>query len=108
MEERIVLFKAKTKAEATKKAEKEARQYATKNAYTNPYDQKVTTRYLELYDIYSIDGALSDKDEIFCASRVMNKKVSNKKIAHVYLNKPKKDVLHSRRKVFMNKDLVDP
>lgn len=106
VEERIVLIRAQNPKEAIKKAEKEANEYAEKISYQNPYNQKVTTRYLGFFDLFEIEGNLADKEEIFLTSRLMNRKISDKKIAHVYVNKRKINVTQSNHKVFLNKDLL--
>ncbi len=107
LEERIVLIRAQSKTEAIKKAEKEANEYASKISYQNPYGQKVSTRYLGFFDLFEIEGNLADKEEIFLMSRIMSKKITDKKIAHVYVNKPNRDLVNSRQKVFINKDVLN-
>ena len=106
VEERIVLIRAQSRREAIKKAEKEANEYASRINYLNPYNQNVKTRYLGFFDLFEIEGNLLDKEEIFLTSRIMSKKISDKKISHVYLNKRKANFANSSQKVFVNKDLL--
>lgn len=102
LEERIQLIKAKSRKEALRKAEKDAVEYARRVKYKNPYEQEVTLEYLGLNEIYEIEHTLQDKTEIYTSSRIISKKVSVSKIAHVYLNK-KQSFDQSKRKKFINK-----
>ena len=104
VEERTLLIKAKNKGEAIKKAEKDAYEYAKKVDYTNPYEQKVRMEYLGIYDIFDVGPSLSDKKEIFVINRVMSKKISKHKIAHVYINKAERSQEQTKRKKFLNKE----
>ena len=106
VEERNLLFKAKNKREAIMKAEREAKDYAEQSQYINPYGQNVRTRYLGYHDIWEIDGGLADKQEIFCMSRVMSKKVSDSKVAFMCIEKRVEKVVKTKRKKFINRDYV--
>lgn len=103
VEERIQLVKAKDKGEALKKAEKDANEYAKRIRFNNPYNQEVRQEYTGLCEVYEIDRVLSDMTEIYSSSKVMDKKVTISKIAHVYLNKIQ-PYNKSKRKKFINKD----
>jgi len=105
-EERNLLFKAKNKREALVKAEREAKDYAEKTQYTNPYGQIVKTKYLGYHDIWEIEGNLADKQEIFCTSRVMSKKISDSKIAFIYIGKRNEHFAKTKRKKFINREYV--
>jgi hypothetical protein len=107
LEERSLLIKAPHKTEAIKKAEKEALDYAHKVGYQNHYNQTIRTQYLGLYDIYKVDGSLQDKKEIFFTNRIINKRVSKKKIAHTYIPKKERDLMRSKRKKFVNREFTD-
>ncbi|MGE0267742.1 MAG: DUF4288 domain-containing protein [Candidatus Omnitrophota bacterium] len=103
VEERIQLVKAKSKEEAQKKAEKDANEYAKRVKFFNPYNQAVTLEYTGLCEVYEIERALSDMTEIYSNSKVMDKKITISKIAHVYLNK-KQPYNKSKRKKFINRE----
>ena len=105
VEERIQLIKAKSPAEARKKAEKDAVEYARRILYKNPYNQQVTLEYMGLCEIYEIQQPLADKTEIYAASRIINRKVSKAKIGRTYLNE-RQSFDPSRRKKFLNKDHI--
>ncbi len=105
LEERIQLIKAKSTAEARKKAEKDAVEYARRILYKNPYNQQVTLEYMGLCEVYEIQQPLSDKTEIYASSRIINKKVSKAKIGHMYLSQ-RQSLDRSKRKKFLNKDHI--
>lgn len=101
VEERSLLIKAMNKTEAVKKAEKEAENYARSVRYQNPYGQTVSTRYLGCYDVYPVEDSLTDKKEIFSTSRIMSKRINDRKIAYVYIGK-RDNLFQSKRKKFLN------
>ncbi|MBZ0166031.1 MAG: DUF4288 domain-containing protein, partial [Candidatus Omnitrophica bacterium] len=103
LEERIQLIKAKNRAEAKKKAEKDAVEYARRILYKNPYNQEVTLEYMGLCEIYEIEQGLADKAEIYASSRIISKKVSVAKVANIYLN-PRQSPDRSKRRKFLNKE----
>lgn len=102
IEERIQLVKAKTKDEALRKAEKDAQEYAKRTKFVNPYNQEVILEYTGLCEVYEIDQALADMAEIYASSKIISKKITLSKIAHVYLNKPQ-PYDKSKRKKFINR-----
>lgn len=103
VEERIQLIKAKSIPEARKKAEKDATEYARRILYKNPYNQEVTLEYMGLCEIYEVQGALTDKTEIYASSRIVSKNMSKVKIGHAHLS-PKQSLDRSKRRKFLNKD----
>ncbi len=106
IEERIVLLKARDKREALIKAEREARDYARKTTYTNPYEQKVLTRYTGDYDLWEVRGALEDRQELYSMGRVISRRVSDAKAAFLYIGKRTAPAARSKRRKFMNKDYL--
>lgn len=106
IEERIQLVKAKSREEAFKKAEKGAQDYAKRIKFMNPYFQEVIMEYTGLCEVYEIEYPLADMTEIYSNSKIMSKKISISKIAHVYLNK-QQPYDKSKRKKFINKDYLN-
>jgi len=104
VEERILLIKAKSKEDAASKAEREAKDYAEKGTCHNPYNQKIVTYYTGYQDIYEIQGNLSDKREIFSTTRIISKRVADKKIAHIYMGKRKFSYGKGKRRKFINRE----
>ena len=103
IEERLVLLKARDKREAVIKAEREARDYAQKTTYINPYEQKVLTRYTGFYDLWEVQGTLQDRQELYSMGRVISRKVSDAKAAFLYIGKRSADPSRGRHRKFMNK-----
>lgn len=104
VEERILLFKAQTKLEAIKKAEKDANDFAARIKFKNHYEQDVETKYLGFYDIFEIKDSMADKAELFVKTSLVSKNIPNSKIKHLYVSKEERDLLQSKRKKFLNKD----
>lgn len=105
LEERIQLIKAKNRAEAKKKAEKDALEYSRRILYKNPYNQEVTLEYMGLCEIYEIEQGLADKAEIYASSRIISKKVPAAKVASIYLN-PRQSPDRGKRRKFLNKEHI--
>lgn len=73
LEERIVIFKAKSFDEAIKLAEKEARNYS-KYSYINPYGEKISTRYLNNCDAFELFDDPESGMEVYSATEILLKK----------------------------------
>ncbi len=103
VEERILFIKAKNRLEAVAKAEREAKDYARKRECRNPYNQKLSTRYLGFYDIMELSDHPQDKMEIFTVTRLISRKVSDSRIAKLYVGK-RRSARHILNKKFVNKE----
>ncbi|HPB67755.1 MAG TPA: DUF4288 domain-containing protein [Candidatus Omnitrophota bacterium] len=103
VEERILLIKAHHAREAIAKAEREAVDYARRRGCVNPYNQKMCTTYLGFYDIIELSGILQDKTEVFFAARLVSRKVSDQKIARIYIGK-RRGAQQMIYKKFVNKE----
>lgn len=101
IEERIVLFRARSYDEAIRKAEKEAREYASLDRI-NPYGQKVVTRYLKACDAFIIYDSLGAGAEVYSATEVIGKQVSDKEILDCKLGKEGR----VKRKKFLNREFA--
>jgi hypothetical protein len=104
MEERILFVRAKNLPEAVAKAEREAGDYAQKVSFLNPYNQKVTTRYLGFYEAFELNENPGDKVEIYSSGRLVNSRISDAKVAHVYIGKRSGQVPKGRWKKFTNRE----
>lgn len=103
LEERIVFVRAKNLAEAVAKAEREAEDYAQKVSFLNPYHQKVTTRYLKFYEAHELAENPGDKVEVYSSGRLVNSRISDSKVAHVYIGKRSGHAPKGRWKKFSNR-----
>ena len=102
LEERLLLFKAKNREEAVKKAEKNAVEYAKSVQFTNPYGQKVHMEYLNLVDAFEVGKVLADKSEVFLVNRLISRRVPIKKIERLYLEKRSRNPVRSMGRKFLN------
>jgi len=65
VEERTQLIKAKNRAEAIKKVEKDANQYAKRVRYTNPYEQEIVMKYsIRNTSSLILEGPFSHQDKV--------------------------------------------
>ena len=100
VEERVVVFKARSAAEAIRKAEAEAKSYAHADRHRNPYGQQVRTRYLGWYDVYLIDEPPVDGAEVFSAMQAVSRRVSDRAVVNRAMGANEtKQALASRRNV---------
>lgn len=104
LEERILLIKAKSRAEAVHKAEREARDYARKGECENPYRQRISTDYIGYCDVFEIGGALADKTEIFLNTRLVSRRITDRKLARIYTTRAPQQQVKTKWKKFMNRD----
>ena len=103
IEERVLLIKAHHAREALSKAERDAKDYARKRECRNPYNQKLCTSYLGFYDIMELPDNPQDKTEVFSVTRLVSRKVTDQKVARIYIGKRPgaRQVIHKK---FINKD----
>src|SRR5213594_645274 len=77
VEERVVLFQARTFGEAIRAAEKEARAYV-KGKHVNPYGQQVRIRYLGAVDAFQMFGPPGRLVEVFSNTELVPKRVPDR------------------------------
>ncbi len=73
LEERVVLFRARSFADALSKAEREAVRYSA-DTHTNPYGQIVSTKYLGVADAYALYDDPASGVEVFSATELISTK----------------------------------
>jgi hypothetical protein len=81
IEERVVLFKARSFHEAIRAAEKEARSYA-RGDHINPYGQKVKMHYLGACNAYHLFFAPVAGAEVFSSTTIVGLSVRDNAIVH--------------------------
>jgi hypothetical protein len=79
VEERVVLFKARTFEAAIKAAEAEARRYAA-HRHVNPYGQRWVTRYLGACDAFELFDRPGEQAEVFSTTDVVPKHVPDRQV----------------------------
>lgn len=104
VEERVVLFKARSFDEAIRAAEKEAREYARLRV-VNPYGQRVVVRYLRACDAFELFDTPGVGAEVFSATEVVSKRISDRAIVERHLGKRvDKELDRRRRRNILNRE----
>jgi hypothetical protein len=104
VEERVVLFKARTFETAIKAAEAEARRYAARR-HVNPYGQPVVTRYLGACDAFELFDRPGDQAEVFSTTEVVPKRVPDRQIVDQRLGRRVDDRTDkARRRNILNRE----
>jgi len=76
VEERVVVFRARSFAEAITKAEKEAKTYAAETDHRNRYGQRVRCRYLGYCDAYHLfDDEIEAGVEVYSSTEIIPRTV---------------------------------
>ena len=101
VEERVVVFKARDPKEAYRKARAEARKYAS-SSHRNPYGQRVRTRLLGVVDAYDMNDKLSEGSEVFSATEVVSKNISDRAIIRRLIGQPESDRAYGSRRNILN------
>ena len=104
VEERVVLFRARSFREAIQKAEKDAKKYAGETNYCNPYGQKVKQRYLGMCDAFIIYDEPRAGVEVYSSTEIVGKNIRNKCIGNNRLGMELTRVPDPRRKKFLNRE----
>src|SRR6266545_254334 len=99
VEERIVLFRARSCDEAIAKAETEARTYAALPHGGNKYGQRVVHRYLGAREAFELFDPPAAGREVFSSMRVVPADVSDAAIARQMVGSERRPV-RLRRKFF--------
>lgn len=103
IEERVVLFRARSFDEAIRKAEKEAKEY-TADTHINPYGQKVKLRYLNACDAFILYDPPEAGVEVYSITELVCEKIKDKEIIERKLGKEYGQKDRSLRRKFFNKD----
>lgn len=105
IEERIVLFRARSFDEAIRRAEKEATQYAA-SQHRNPYGQTVKMRYLKSCDAFLMDESPGVSVEVFSATEVVHKQIPDDEILDSKLGKQRGSNDRQQRLKFLHQELA--
>src|SRR2546428_1999943 len=73
VEERVVLYRSRSSADAIRTAEKDAREYV-RGRHTNPYGQRVVTRYLGACEAHWLFEPPGSGQEVFSTTEVIPKR----------------------------------
>ena len=104
IEERVVLFKARSSDEAIRKAEKEAHSYANNWKLVNVYGQQVTGRYLGSCDAYCLYDPPANGIEVFSATELWRGNVADETLVDRKLGKKETTTTSRKRYNFLQKE----
>jgi len=79
IEERVVIFWARDHKNALRRAEREARGYASDN-HINPFGQKVVCEYLHCHDVYELFEEPDDGGEVYSRTEVHDRPIATRKL----------------------------
>jgi hypothetical protein len=102
VEERIVLFRTRSHQEAIRKAEAEARKYATFTRWRNPYGQQLRQRYLGACDSYELFDNPGAAVEVYSKTYLVAQSVSDHQILAQFLGPAEPKELTARRINFLD------
>jgi|SRR5262245_42940446 len=108
VEERVVLLKARSGREAIRKAEMEARKYASDVRHRNPYGQPVRARYLGYCDAFTINGPVIIGTEVFSSTEVVSRRLSDRSIVKRQLGSRESQRASSLRRNILDIALAGP
>ena len=102
VEERIVLFKARSHREALRRAEEDARRYVEGRTYTNPYGLEVDRSYSGVADSHELFAdEINSGIEVFSSTRVLPGDPNTEAIANLFLGPEESEGKEGRLK-FLN------
>ena len=105
MEERVVLVKARSHAEAIRKGEREARYYAGAVPRTNPYGQRLKDRYLGAIDSSELFDLPVAGSEVFSTTSLVAKAVSDAELIGQRMGDAEPKATHQKRRNFLDSSL---
>ena len=80
VEERVVLFKARSGEEAISKGVREAKDYARSLRYSNLYGQRVRKRFLKVADAHELSDPPNAGVEVFSATELVDSSESDTQV----------------------------
>lgn len=107
VEERVVLFRARSFDEAVRKAEREAQQYVTDSDYTGCFGQRVSTRYMGCADVFWLFEPPAEKVEVFSTTEIFPAQVSDAEIIRDRIGKTETVAIKRKRRNFFNRALAE-
>ena len=105
VEERVVLFKARSFEEAIRSAEAEARKYA-KARHVNPYGQQVRVRYLRAVDAFELFDSPKHCGEVFSTTELVPNRVADSVVVDRRIGPAESKAESRKRRNLLNRDLA--
>jgi hypothetical protein len=108
VEDRIILFQAKSFGDAIKQAEAEARHYCKAIRYLNVYGQSVRLKFLGAIDAFSMpDTKLYAGVEVYSSTAIVPNSVRDARVVTRWFGKKEKGAWQARNKFIDGKILRD-
>ena len=98
VEERVVLFRARSHREALVRAEREARVYAADCDHRNPYGQAVACQSLALMDSYQLFTAPGSGSEAYSRTQVVSRSVPDASVVRALLGSARESARERRQR----------
>jgi len=99
IEERILIYRAASFKDAIRKAEVNAREYATSTRSRNPYGQKIVCRYLRACDAFKLFDEPETEKEVYSMTELVPRDLTDQAIVDRFLG-TEGDVDPRRRNIF--------
>jgi hypothetical protein len=101
VEERVVVFRARSCEEAVRKAEREAKNYTSLCTDRNPYGQRLLRRYLGFCDAYTyVDRTLESGTEVYSMTELVPRAVADASVVQRRIGREESGRDRGRRKNF--------
>jgi uncharacterized protein DUF4288 len=98
VEERVVLFRARSFDAALALGEAEAKRYSRSHRYRNRYGQQVRSRYIGYCDAYVFEDQPTAAIEVYSSTEVVPKKVTDGAIIRRQIGERERPVQAGKRK----------
>jgi uncharacterized protein DUF4288 len=98
IEERVVLFRARSHEEALARAEQEARRYSRQPSHRNPYGQRVRYRLLPGADSYELFDPPTSGREIYSRTEMVSQSVSDESVLRSLIGAIETPEVHESRR----------
>jgi uncharacterized protein DUF4288 len=108
VEERVVLVRARTHAEAIRKAEREAKRYAAFVSWRNPYGQRLKQRYLGACNSFELSDPPGGGTEVYSDTFLAKKSVSDRKLLANRALVAESKTLKAKRRNFLAEEFNNP
>ncbi len=101
VEERVVLFKARSFDEAIRRAEVEGHAYAARRPHANRYGQRVEMTFLEACDAFRLFEQPGHGREVYSRTEVIREKVSDAAVIDQLLGADEDEQSEAQREMFV-------
>lgn len=108
VEERVVVFRARSHDEAIRKAEREAKEYAGAAMDRNPYGQRRKHRFLGALNSYEMLDPPAARTEVYSDTFLVRKETSDHQVIAGHLLFPESKALSRKRRNFLSEAFNRP